>query len=99
MSDKKYILRLIGNVNKSKLRRRKMLYPLEYTDQGWRIVLPKSLEAYDFLASGRKLLDMAVYDLDGSVGYYWIPLGPPPPGVITPALRLMQLSAAWEAKA
>jgi len=93
MSDKKYILRLIGNVNKSKLRRRKMLYPLEYTDQGWRIVLPKSLEAYDFLASGRKLLDMAVYDWDPSgFGYYWIPLKPSPPGVITPALRLMMLS-------
>jgi len=90
-------LHLIRNINRSK-RRRKRLYPLEYEDQGWRIVFPKSLELYSFLPSGRKLLDMAVYDLDGSVGYYWIPLGPPPPGVITPALRLMMLSEE-EAKA
>jgi len=95
---KKYILRLIKNINKSKRRVKRGLYPLDYEDQGWRIVLPKSVEAYDFLASGRKLLDMAVYDLDGSVGYYWIPLGPAPEGVITPALRLMMLSEE-EAKA
>ena len=92
------ILRMIRNINRSK-RRRKRLYPLEYEDQGWRIVLPKSLELYDFLPSGRKLLEMAIYDLDGSIGYYWIPLKPSPPGVITPALRLIQLSSTWEAKA
>jgi len=95
---KEYILRLVKNVNKSKLRR-KRLYPLEYTDDGWRIAFPRSLEMYSFIPSGKKLLDMAIYDLDGSIGYYWIPLGPAPQGVITPALRLMQLSAAWEAKA
>jgi len=94
------IIRLIGNVNKSKRRVRKGLYPLEYDDQGWRIVLPRSLERYAFLPSGRKLWEMAIYDWDPSgYGYYWIPLGPAPEGVITPALRLMQLSAAWEAKA
>jgi hypothetical protein len=94
MSDKKkYIIRLIRNVNKSKLRKRKM-YPLEYIDDGWRICFPKSLEAYDFIPSGKKLLESAVYDLDGRVGYYWIPIGNPPPRVITPALRLMQLSDA-----
>ena len=89
---KKYILRLITNINKSKRRIKRGLYPLEYDDQGWRIVLPRSLERYDFLPSGRKLWEMAVYDLDGSIGYYWIPLGPAPEGVITPALRLMMLS-------
>jgi hypothetical protein len=96
--DKKYVINLIKNINKSK-KRKYRAYPLEYVDQGWRIVLPKSLEVYDFLPSGRKLMDMAIYDLDDSVGYYWIPLKPSPPGVITPALRLMQLSAAKEAKA
>jgi hypothetical protein len=94
---KKYILRLIKNINKSKRRVKRGLYPLDYEDQGWRVVLPRSLEAYDFLPSGRKLLDMAVYDLAGNYGYYWIPLKPSPPGVITPALRLMML--AKEAKA
>jgi len=93
------ILRLIRNVNKSKQRVKKGLYPLEYEDQDWRIVLPRSLERYDFLPSGRKLLEMSIYDLDGSIGYYWIPLKSPPAGVITPALRLIQLSSAWEAKA
>jgi hypothetical protein len=94
---KKYILRLIKNINKSKRRMRKGVYPLEYEDQGWRIVLPKSLELYDFLPSGRKLWGMSVYDWDPrGFGYYWIPLGPAPEGVITPALRLMMLEAARE---
>jgi len=94
---KKYILRLIKNINKSKRRVRKGLYPLEYIDDGWRIVLVAPLEEYAFLPSGRKLWEMSVYDWDPrGFGYYWIPLGPAPEGVITPALRLMQLSAAWE---
>jgi hypothetical protein len=91
--DKKYILRLIKNINKSKRRVKRGLYPLEYDDQGWRIVLPRSLELYGYLPSGKKLLEMAVYDWDPrGYGYYWIPLGPAPEGVITPALRLMMLS-------
>jgi len=96
---KKYILHLIRNINRSKRRRKRGLYPLDYNDQGWRIVLPRSLEAYDFLPSGRKLLDMAIYDLDWNVGYYWIPLKPSPPGIITPALRLMMLSEEWAKEA
>jgi len=93
------IIRLIRNVNKSKRRVRKGLYPLEYEDQGWRIVIMGPIEEYEFLPSGRKLWEMAVYDWDPrGFGYYWIPLGPAPEGVITPALRLMMLSSE-EAKA
>jgi len=96
---KKYILRLIKNINKSKRRMRKGIYPLEYIDDGWRIVLVAPLEEYAFLPSGRKLWEMSVYDWDPrGFGYYWIPLKPSPPGVITPALRLMMLSAAREVK-
>ena len=84
-------MRLIERVNMSKKRVKKGLFPLDYDNQGWRIVLPKSLENYDFLPAGRKLLEMSVYDYDMSGGYYWIPLSDPPKGVTTPAMRLMQL--------
>ena len=88
---KEEIIKLIQKVNQSKKREKKGLYPLEYIDDEWRIVLPKSLEQYTFIPSGRKLMELAVFDLDFQGGYYWIPISNPPNGVVTPALRLMRL--------
>ena len=85
---KNKIMREIRRINQSKRRVKKGLLPLTFTDDGWRIILPKSLEFYDFLPSGRKLLSMSVYDLDGKGEYYWIPYSEPPKGVTTPAMRL-----------
>jgi len=85
---KNKIMREIRRINKSKRRVKKGLLPLTFTDDGWRVILPKSLEFYDFLPSGRKLLSMSVYDLDGKGEYYWIPYSEPPKGVTTPAMRL-----------
>jgi hypothetical protein len=85
------IIKLIRAVNASKRRVGKGLLPLTYVDDGWRIVLPKSLEFYDFLPAGRKLMEMAIYDLDMRGEYYWIPYASPPRGVTTPAMRLMEL--------
>lgn len=70
--EKKEVLRLIRNINKSKRRIQKGLYPLEFHDQGWRIILPKALENYTFLPSGRKLLRVAKYSIDFEGGYYYI---------------------------
>ena len=89
--NKKEIIKLIENVNKSKKRMQKGLYVLEYKDDGWRIVFPKSLEKYTFLPSGKKLMEMAIYDIDFQGGYYWIPYQLPPNNVTTPAIRLMNL--------
>ncbi len=75
----------------SKKRIKQGLLPLTYKNDGWRIVLPKSLEFYDFLPAGRKLLELSVYDNDMNGGYYWIPVSDPPKGIMTPAMRLMQL--------
>ncbi len=67
------IIKLIRRVNESRRRVRGGLLPLNFRDDGWRIVLPKSLEFYDFLPSGRKLLEMAIYDYDMRGEYYWVP--------------------------
>ena len=92
MVDKKEeILKLVEAINASTKRIKKNLYPLEFFDDGWRIVFDRQLENFDFLPSGRKLLQMAVYDLDMKGPYYWIPYSEPPKGVTTPALRLMRL--------
>ena len=87
----KTVIRLIERINRSKKRIKKGLLPLDYDNQGWRIVLPKSLEYYDFLPAGRKLMEISVYDYDMNGGYYWVFLSDPPIGVTTPAIRLMQL--------
>jgi len=60
-------------------------------ENGMGKILPRALEYYDFLPSGRKLLSMSVYDLDGKGEYYWIPYSEPPKGVTTPAMRLMAM--------
>ncbi len=85
------IIKLIRAVNESRRRVRKGVLPLTYKDDGWRVILPKALEFYDFLPSGRKLLEMAIYDYDMRGEYYWVPYASPPRGVTTPAIRLMQL--------
>jgi hypothetical protein len=85
------IIKLIRAVNGSKRRVREGLLPLTYKDDGWRITLPKSLEFYDFLPAGRKLLEMAIYDYDMGGEYYWIPYASPPREVTTPSMRLMAL--------
>ena len=88
---KKQILKLVEKVNQSKKRVKKGLYPLEPIDDEWRLVFPKSLEQYTFIPSGKKLMELAVFDLDFQGGYYWIPISNPPKDVVTPALRLMRL--------
>lgn len=70
--DKKQVLKLIQNVNKSKKRTKKDMYPLEFKNEGWRFVFPKSMENYDFLPSGKKLLSLAKYSIDFEGGYYYI---------------------------
>ena len=88
---KEEIMKLIQKVNESRRRIQRNMYQLEYIDDGWRIVLPKSLEQYTFIPSGKKLMELAFFDLDFQGGYYWIPISNPPNGVITPALRMMRL--------
>ena len=88
---KEEILKSVKSINTSPRRLKRNLYPLEPSDDGWRIVFPKSLELYDFCKEGRKLLQEAVYDIDSRGGYYWIAYDDPPRGVVTPALRLMRL--------
>ncbi len=44
---KEKILKLIKAINASPRRLKRGLYPLEPSDDGWRIVFPKSLELYD----------------------------------------------------
>jgi len=85
------IIKLIRKVNISKRRVGKGLLPLTYEDDGWRIILPRALDFYDFLPSGRRLMEMSVYDYDMEGEYYWIPYASPPKGVTTPSLRLMAL--------
>jgi len=85
------IIKLIRAVNGSKRRVREGLLYLSYVDDGWRIVLPKSLEFYSFLPSGRRLMELAIYDYDMGGEYYWIPYASPPREVTTPSMRLMAL--------
>jgi len=88
---KEEIIKLIQKVNESRRRIQRNMYPLEYIDDEWRIVLPKSLEQYTFIPAGKKLLEEAVYDIDGQGGYYWIQYSDVPSHVTTPALKLRSL--------
>ena len=85
------IIKLVHRINQSKRRVREGLLRLTFIDDGWRLVFPRSLEFYDFLPSGRRLMELAIYDLDGRGEYYWIPYASPPRGITTPAMRLMAL--------
>jgi len=89
--EKEEIIKLVEKVNSSKMLAKKGLYPLEFSDDGWRIVFPKALEFYTFLLAGRKLMEEAVYDTDFQGGYYWIQYTDAPNGVTTPALKLRSL--------
>ncbi len=84
------VLSLVAEVNEKV---KGKAFPLEYEDQGWRIVLDRSLEypEYQKYAAGRKLLSMAVFDADFAGMYYWIPISEAPAGVTTPAMRLAEL--------
>jgi len=90
------IIKMIRRVNESKKRVREGLLPLTFKDDGWRIILPKSLEFYDFLPSGRRLMELAIYDYDMRGEYYWIPYSEPPKGVTTPAIRLALVGVGEE---
>ena len=89
--NKAEIIKLVHRINQSKRRVREGLLRLTFTDDGWRLVFPKALEFYSFLPSGRRLMELAIYDLDGRGGYYWIPYASPPRGITTPAMRLMAM--------
>jgi len=85
------ILKLVEKVNKNKKREKMGLFPLEFSDTGWRIVFPKSLELYDFCKEGKKLLLESFYDIDFKGGYYWIQYAPVPKRFTTPAIKLRYL--------
>jgi len=85
------IVKLVEKVNKNKKRERMGLFPLEFSDTGWRIVFPKSLELYTYCKEGQKLLLEAVYDIDFKGGYYWIAYDNPPKRFTTPSIKLRYL--------
>ena len=88
---KEQIVKLVQKVNESKKRIKLGLFPLEFKDDGWRLVFGKGLEKYDFVSAGKKLLQMAEYDQDFQGGYYWIQYDSVPNNVTTPAIRLRYL--------
>jgi hypothetical protein len=89
---KSKIIELVKRINKNPKRIEKGIPPLEYTDDGFRIIFDKYLEDFAFLEEGSALLEMAIFDMDFGGMYYWIPYTDIPQGVTTPAMRLMSLS-------
>jgi len=89
----KEVIELVKRINGNPQRIDRGLPPLEYDDQGWRIVFEKYLEDFALFKEGRTLIDMAICDLDFQGIYYWIPITNPPKGVTTPASRLMTLAS------
>jgi len=87
------IIELVKKINRNPQRIERGIPPLEYDDQGWRIVFEKYLEDFTFLEEGKKLMETAVVDSDFQGIYYWIPITDPPRGVTTPASRLMTLAS------
>ena len=88
---KKQVEKLVEKVNSSKRLVEEGLMPLKFHDDGWRLVFGKSLEFYDFCSAGRKLLELAEYDLDGQGFYYWIQTDDSPRDVMTLAMRAKNL--------
>jgi len=86
------VIELVKRINSNPQRIERGLPPLEYDDQGWRIVFEKYLEDFTFCQAGEKLMEMAVVDSDSRGIYYWIPVTDPPKGVTTPAMRIMVLN-------
>jgi len=87
--NRKQILKLVEKVNKSKMRIKRNLYPLEFSDDGWRIILPSNLDQYIFIKAGRKLLENAIFDIDFYGAYYWLAYADIPKGIVTPAIRFL----------
>jgi len=67
------------------------MLPLEYHDDKWRIVFPKSLKFYTIFKEGKRLYREANVDQDFEGVYYWIAYTQPPKHVTTPGLRYMDL--------
>ena len=86
---KKQIVKLVEKINKSKKRQKLGLFPLEYVDDGWRIILPSNLFQYAFCKEGKILLENSIYDIDFQGGYYWIAYAQKPNNIITPAIRFL----------
>ena len=86
------IIELVKRINRNPKRIEKRLPPLEYTDDGFRIIFDRYLEDFAFLEEGNKLLEIANIDMDFGGMYYWIPYTNIPKGVTTPTMRLMALS-------
>jgi len=85
------IIELVNKINNNPERIRRGLYPLEYTDDGFRIVFSVYLEQFTFLPEGKALWDEAIIDQDFKGLYYWIPYGEIPKGFTTPAIKLSTL--------
>jgi hypothetical protein len=90
------IIELVKRINRNPQRIKKGIPPLEYTDDGFRIIFNRYLEDFAFLEEGSALLEMAIFDMDFGGMYYWIPYTDIPEGVTTPAVRLMSLSQKVE---
>ena len=88
---KEKIINLVNKINASPERIRRRLYPLEYKDDGFRIVFEAYLEQFMFLPEGKLLRKKAIKDWDSRGIYYWIPYRKIPKGFTTPALRLAKL--------
>jgi len=85
------IVKLVEKVNKNKKREKLGLFPLEFSDTGWRIVFGKDLELYTYCKEGRKLLLESIYDIDFKGGYYWIAYSTPLKRFTTPSIKLRYL--------
>jgi len=88
---KEKIIELVNKVNSNPERLRKGLYPLEYKDDGFRIIFEPYLEQFTFLPEGKLLRRKAIKDWDMNGVYYWIPYKKLPKGFTTPAIRLAKL--------
>jgi hypothetical protein len=87
------IIELVKRINRNPQRIEKGIPPLEYIDDGFRIIFDRYLEDFTFLEEGSALLEMVIFDMDFGGMYYWIPYTDDiPQGVTTPAMRLMSLS-------
>ena len=58
------IIELVNKINNNPKRLKRGLYPLEYTDDGFRIVFSVYLEQFTFLPEGKALWKEAIIDQD-----------------------------------
>jgi len=85
------IIELVNKINSNPKRLKIGLYPLEYTDDGFRIVFSVYLKKFTFLPEGKLLWEEAILDQDFKGLYYWIPYGEIPKAFTTPAIKLSTL--------